>query len=179
MPVVGLHIDVQHAGESGGEAVLERLSVAFERTGEELRDFSTHVWPKLTPVFEAEERRQFDAQGGGPRGEWAPLTDAYARRKELLYPGNPILVASGALKAALTESSSPLATRAYSGQQFEFGTSGLEYASYHQVGTERMVARPPFDFSDDFERDVTEAALEAAREAMASSGLDELVEVVP
>lgn len=174
--IAGINIQYLVAGVDQGPAVLERISTAFERAGDELRDFSKNVFPKLTPVFEAEERRQFDAQGGGPRGGWAALSPGYAKWKEENYPGKSILRRTDALYEALTESSSVFAERVMSGDQFNFGTRGLEYASFHQLGTGSMVDRPPFDFSDDFERDLVEAALEGAREAVAASGLNEWVE---
>jgi len=179
MSIVGLEISYQVNGAEEGEAVLERIRVAFERTGDELAQFDKHVFPKLTPVFEAEMAKQFDAQGDGPRGQWEPLSPAYADWKERAFPGNPILVLSGKMREGLTSSASPYAARAFSSDTFSFGTQGVEYASFHQLGTPKMPDRPPFDFSADFERDLAEASLEGAREAVAAAGLDEFVEVVP
>lgn len=177
--IAGLAITYQVAGVDQGPAVLERISAAFERTGDELADFSKHVFPRLTPLFEAESRRQFDAQGGGPRGGWAALSPGYARWKEEHYPGKTILRRTDALYQALTESSSVFAERVMSGEQFDFGTRGVEYASFHQLGTGSMVDRPPFDFSPDFEADLAREALEAAREAVQAAGLDEFAELRP
>ncbi len=177
--IAGLHIEYQVAGVDTDEAVLERISTAFERTGDELKDFGKHVFPKLTPVFEAEERRQFDAQGGGPRGSWAALSPTYAKWKEANYPGKPINRRSDALYEALTESTSVFAARVVSGQDFDFGTHGLDYASWIQLGTGSMIDRPPFDFSSDLERDLVDAALEGVREAIHETGLDEFVTEAP
>lgn len=175
MSVSGLDISfLVNGGEAGPE--LRRITVAFERAGDEIADFSKHLFPKLAPIFEAEEARQFDAQGGGPGGAWAPLSPSYAAWKDRAFPGNPILVRSGALREALCSSSSPFAQRAISGDEFEYGTTGLEYASFHQLGTERMPARAEFDFSSDFERDINAAALAAVREAVQASGLAEFVD---
>lgn len=171
--IAGLAIEFSVAGDTGGPAVMEKLSVAFERAGDELKDFGKHIFPKLNPVFEAEERRQFDAQGGGPRGGWAALSPAYARWKEQNFPGQGILRRTDALYEALTESSSIFAERTQRGDTFEFGTRGVPYASYHQVGTDGMPPRPPFDFSEDFESDIARAALQGAREAVAAGGLGE------
>lgn len=174
MSVVGIHIEYQVAGVDAGEAVLERISAAFERAGDEMKDFSKHVFPKLIPVFEAEERRQFDAEGGGPRGGWAALSPAYAAWKQQNYPGKTILRRTDALYEALTSSSSVFAERVMGGEEFNFGTRGVEYASVHQVGEN---ARPPFDFSSDFENDISRAALEGVREAVKEAGLDEFVDM--
>lgn len=174
--IAGLHIEWSVAGAVPGEQVLERITTAFERAGDEMQDFSKHVFPKLTPIFEAESARQFDAQGGGPRGGWAALSPSYALAKEQTYPGKTILRRTDALYEALTSSSSVFAERVMTGEQFNFGTRGVDYASYHQVGTSTMVDRPEFDFSPDFERDVQEATLEGVREAVKDSGLAEFVE---
>ena len=102
-----------------------------------------HVFPLLPPVFEAAEQRQFDAEGTGPvAGSWAPLSSMYAEWKAQKFPGQPILVATGALRDALTKSSSPLAARDWSSSTFQFGTADVEYASHHQLGTEKMPLFP-------------------------------------
>lgn len=166
-------------GGDAGENVLERMAVAFERTGDELEDFGSSIFPKLTPLFEAEMAKQFDSEGSGSTGSWAQLSPAYEAWKSQNFPGNPILQLTGNMMAGLTQSSSPFATRAFDRDTFEFGTSGVEYASFHQLGTATMPSRPPFDFSDDFERDLSAAALDAAREVIDSTGLGEFVEVAP
>jgi phage gpG-like protein len=172
--VKGLDIQYAYAGETG-EAVMDKLSVAFERAGDNIRDFGRYVFPKLSPVFEAAEERQFAAEGAGPnRGKWAPLTAKYAEWKGQHYPGNPILVASGRMREALTQSSSPFARRVTSGDTFDFGTEGVPYASFHQLGTSRMVDRALFDFGSDFESDLREAALDGVREAVADAGAPEV-----
>ena len=170
MSVLGLDIQYSYAGESG-EAVMDKLSVAFERAGENIANFGRYLFPRLGPVFEAAEERQFAAEGQGPnRGHWAPLTDAYAAWKAQVAPGNPILELSGRMREALTSSSSPFARRVTSGDTFDFGTQDVPYASFHQLGTSRMVDRPLFDFGPDFERELQEAALEGVREAVADAG---------
>lgn len=174
--IAGLEISYQVNGADTDGAVLERIAVAFERAGSELADFARNIWPKLTPVFEAEMSRQFDSEGGGPSGAWDPLSSAYARWKEAHYPGKTILRRTDAMFQGLTQSSSPFATRVFGGDNYNFGTLNVPYASHHQVGPH---TRPPFDFSEDFESDLARAALEGAREAVASAGLDEFVEVVP
>lgn len=175
MSVSGLSVEILVNGREAGPE-LRRITVAFERAGDEIADFGKHVFSKLGPVFEAEEARQFDAEGGGPSGGWAALSPAYAAWKEKRYPGKPILEASGALRAALTQSSSPFAERSYSGDTFEFGTHGVPYATAHQFGTAALVARPPIDLSSDFERDLQDVTLEAVRESVKESGLAEFVE---
>lgn len=165
MTAVALTLEYQLGNESG-EAVLERLAVAFERAGAETADFGKHIFPELVPVLEDATAKQFDAEGRGSTGPWQQLTEAYAAWKEGRYPGQPILVASGDLRDALTVDGSAHALRDYSASQFNYGTEGLEYASFHQLGTSRMPARPPFDFGPDFERELAAAAARGVREAV-------------
>ena len=136
------------------------FTTALERAGAELADVAKHILPKLLPVLEVETGKQFDAEGAGPiAGSWAPLSVSYAKWKEAHYPGKPLLVRTGALKAALTGPGAG-ARRDISGDSLTFGTTGIPYASFHQTGTGKMPARPEFDFGPDFD-----AAMQAATEA--------------
>jgi phage gpG-like protein len=176
MTVYGLQVEVS-VGTDSGEGALQRLAVAFERAGAEVQDFGKWVFPKLAPVFEEAIDEQFAARGAGPMsGAWAPLTKDYAEWKSGRYPGMPLLELTGELRAALTTSSAPSSYRQWGANEFSFGTMGLEYASYHQVGTGRMPARPPFDFGPTFEQGLQHAAMSGLREAIkaGSSGALEL-----
>jgi phage gpG-like protein len=166
-------IDVRYAiNGAEDQTIMEKLSVGFERAGAGVKDFQKYIWPKLIPVFEEEEKRQFAAEGHGPhRGHWQELTEQYEEWKSRTHPGLPILELSGKLKEALTESASPFAKRETTSDTFDFGTQGVEYASFHQLGTRFMSDRPPFDFGGQFERELQQAALEGVREAIADSGL--------
>lgn len=162
-----------------GDDTLDRLSVALERAGNELAEFGKYVFPRMVPVFEGEMEKQFDAQGAGESGGWAPLSEQYARWKEQNYPGQPILQREGRLHEALTQSGSPFARRVFGSDTFDFGTLGVEYASYHQLGTARMPARRLFDFGSDFERLLLQEGEAAAREAIAAVGADEFLSEGP
>jgi phage gpG-like protein len=170
---VAITVEYQ-VGTQSGEQQFERMAVAFERAGAEAADFGKHVFPKLVPVMEAGAKRQFDAEGAGPvAGPWAQLSAAYAAWKAGEYPGQPLLVATGALRDALTVDGGTHALRDYSSAQFNYGTQGLEYASFHQTGTSNMPARPPFDFGPDFERELARAAAAGVRDAVREATLDE------
>lgn len=178
MSVLGLELQWLVNGVATDDTVMERISVAFERAGEEVRDFEKHLWPKVTAALETDVRRQFAEQGGGPRGSWEQLSPQYAAWKNQNYPGQAILRRTDAMYLALTDSSHPNARRAAAGADtFEFGTIGLEYPSFHQLGTVHMTDRPPFDFGSDFRRDLQQAVGEAVREAVAAAKLDEFAEV--
>ena len=76
MSVLGLSVEYRVGMESGPD-VLQRLGVAFERAGAETADLGRHVFPLLSPIFEAAEGRQFAAQGTGPvSGAWAARAEA-------------------------------------------------------------------------------------------------------
>jgi phage gpG-like protein len=162
-------------GGGPSEPTLHRFVTAVERAGAELADVGKHILPKLLPVLEVETGKQFDAQGAGPQaGSWAPLSTSYAKWKAAHYPGQPTLVRTGALRAALTGPGSN-ARRDVSGDSLEFGTTGLPYASFHQTGTGRMPARPEFDFGPDFEAAMAAAVAEGTREAV-RAGSDGLLD---
>lgn len=178
MSVVGLTVELVVGTESGDAT--QRISAAFERAGDEVRDLMKYAGPRLVPVFEDAETRQFAAEGDGPyAGHWAALSEAYAAWKAKKYPGKPLLVRTGELREALTSSSSPLAARDYSATQFAFGTVGLEYASFHQVGAAFMPARPPFDFDSEFENEFEAAAHLSVVDALKAARLDEFARVSP
>jgi hypothetical protein len=171
--ISGFEVQYSLNGQDG-EAHLEKLAVALERLGDGITDFSEFIWPKVVKDLEEEERRQFAAEGQGPgRGSWAPLSPAYAEQKAKDWPGKPILERTSALREALTNGSASGARRISTRDSFDFGTSGIEHASFHQVGTSNMTDRPPFDMGTEFERDVTESMKAGMREAMKRSGADE------
>lgn len=166
-------IDYQVRGMGAGPAGLQRMRFAFERLGQELKDAGRYVWPHVMTALEDFERRQFAGEGIGPnRGKWAPLTPGYAAQKEKRYPGQPILVRTGSLRAALTQSDAPFAIRRRAAGGMEFGAA-VQYGHYHQLGTVRMVDRPLFDFDERFQRKVRAAALKGVRQAASVARLDD------
>lgn len=171
MSVFGLQIQYgigEYGADGEGEVSLQRFSVALERLGEDIADFGKHVFPRVIDLFEKTIDGQFQAQGRGPVvGPWAPLSPKYAAWKEANFPGLPILQRTGELKNALTKDGNH-ALRDYSGVQLNFGTFGIEYASFHQTGTPRLSVRAMFDFDSEFEGQLTKqmqlGVIEAARE---------------
>lgn len=175
----GLQLQWSVGNVPSGQDTLERMGVAFERAGDNIVDFGKYIFPKLVPVFEAEVKGQLDAQGRGPKtGSFAALSERYERWKEANYPGKLILERTGTLREALTSSSSPFALRQISGTEFDFGTTNVPYASFHQSGTFRMPDRPPYDFTEDLEVGITRAAAAGVREAIKDAKADEFVTVV-
>lgn len=163
---VALRIEYE-VGNASGERALQTLQAALERAGDNVRDLGRYVFPKLIPVFEKAVGRQFDEEGRGPfAGKWAPLTEPYRAWKQANYPGQPTLVRTGTLREALTNSASPFAARDFSGGELVFGTRGVEYASFHQIGTSKMAGRPPFDFGTDTDREMRNAVQKGVVEAI-------------
>lgn len=170
--VLGLSIGYHVKGGAADPLALHKMSTAFERTGEQLREFGPLVFPRVITVLEGETKRQFRASGQGPnRGTWAPLTPRYALQKRRDGYGSKTLVRTGAMRAGLTEQNSGHALRAFNATSMSFGTTGVNYASFHQAGTSRMTDRPPFDFGEETEKKMRAAASAAAREAYGKTDL--------
>lgn len=160
-------------GSDKGEASVQRFAMALERAGDELKDFGRYVFPRVQSVLEEAEQAQFAARGKGPAvGAWKPLSVRYAKWKAVHYPGKPLLEASGAMKEGLTSTSSTYAARDYSASMMNFGTVGVPYASYHQIGTPFLPARSPFDFGPEFEVELSKAVRLGAIDAVRAAGLE-------
>lgn len=165
MSAIVLSVEYQVGGRA--EPTVATLRTAFERAGAEVAKVDVHVLPRLVPLLESETARQFDAQGAGPvAGSWAPLSVEYAKWKEAHYPGRPILVLTGKLRDALTNSSSPNAQRDVANGGLAFGTRAIPYASVHQTGGSKLPARPPFDFGDSFAQGMKAVAADGIRAAV-------------
>lgn len=141
-------IKIEYGVGSSSGWTPQTLAVAFERAGANLRTPMRWIGPGLQPFLERTLRSRFAAEGtGGPAaGKWGALSRRYAAWKAVHYPGRKILARSGTMRSALTNSFAPGAYRQTGPTSFGFGTDGIEYASFHQTGTRRMQARPPFDF---------------------------------
>jgi hypothetical protein len=57
-------------------------------------------WPLVVPVFIRWMAEQFETEGEWGGEHWAPLSPDYLARKMQLYPGKPILQATGDLRQA-------------------------------------------------------------------------------
>jgi phage gpG-like protein len=110
---------------------IEEYKVSLERFDLDKRDLSP-LWGSISRSFVYYMRRQFASQGGEFGSPWLPVQSArYAALKAEIYPGQPTLVASGALKRSLT--SQPLSVERPGPRSLELGTA-LPYAAIHQRG---------------------------------------------
>lgn len=144
---------------------LKEFKVGVERVGIELGNFEQHLWPKLQEELEGSMKEQFDGEGVGQAGPWASLDAKYRKWKSQHGFGDKILVRTGALRDSLTSASSASAIRRADSGSFSFGST-LHYSSYHQTGTSRMVARPPLDLPNSFEKKLKRIMAAAARDAL-------------
>ena len=106
---------------------------------------------------------------GLPVGGWSPLDAEYAGWKARRLPGRPTLIRSGELFRSLSELSDP-SVNEINKLSATFGT-GLQYAKFHQYGTEKMPKRQilfiPQSFADDFAEKLVNYIVEG-KEGLAS-----------
>lgn len=81
-------------------------------------------------------------QAEGLPEPWMPLSPKYRKWKEKHYPGKPILVRSGALKASLVNGTAEGAIYEVFPTQMILGTE-VPHAIYHQTGSMKVQNRPP------------------------------------
>lgn len=89
-----------------------------------------------------------------PRGEdmrWASLSEKYAAWKAVHYPGQPILVRTGALRQSMTTKGAEGNITAISKTSAIFGTS-IRYGIYHDSDKPRKGNLPRRNFSEPSER---------------------------
>lgn len=90
---------------------------------------------KVLPKF---IKKNFDSEGARLGAPWAPLSPDYEQAKELRYPGNQILVASGHMRLAATIPNAPGNWIQWSGNVMTYGidTSKFRggYPASHQHG---------------------------------------------
>jgi len=89
----------------------------------------------------ADVGEQFASEGAWGGSSWAPLSDKYSAWKEIHYPSMPLLVASGAMRAAMLDPASSLDV---SPQRLVYEPHS-DIAIYHQEGSSAMPARPLID----------------------------------
>jgi phage gpG-like protein len=114
------------------------LSPLFEKMGEDIRDI---------------EKEQFDAEGYG----WQELSPAYARWKEIHYPGQPILRRTNRLYESMTSKSGADNVSNVQPTFAEFGAaapSGM-YGRFHQLGTVNMPQRKVVQLTEENKRLLT------------------------
>lgn len=110
-----------------GDVQIDRT---LARVGANVED-ATEAWEQIADRFARFESRQFASEGRAGSGGWAPLSPRYAAWKAKRFPGQPIMVATGELRASLTER--PFGVEAIRPQSMAIG-SGVDYGAFHQKG---------------------------------------------
>jgi phage gpG-like protein len=129
-----------------GDTQVDRTLARIQHQVEDARP----VWADIASRFVRLEQRQFASHGAAASGGWAPLSPAYAAQKAKRYPGQPILVATGALRDSLTRR--PLGIEVLEAKAMTIG-SGVDHGKYHQNGTDRMPQRRPVEVTETTRRD--------------------------
>jgi phage gpG-like protein len=117
---------------------------------------------EIADDFLAVEQGQFATLGAAESGGWAPLNPEYAKWKTKAFPGQPLLVRTGRLRAALTTTNGD-SIRSVQPLELRLGVNdgAVPYAKFHQSGTlgsfeqrdkveglPGMPRRPPVEFSE-------------------------------
>lgn len=104
------------------------VSLAFAGLAKKVKDW-TPIWKRvLNKAIKPHVKDQFDKEGGGGHGPWAPLSPRYAVWKEAHYPGKTILRRTDAMYNDLMSTEGDIAPLSLA-----YGSS-LPYAVYHQTG---------------------------------------------
>lgn len=107
---------------------IEEYSASLRR----IRDRASNersMFRGLVARFKDSEKKIFASQGQALGRRWRALSPEYAQAKARQYPGAPILVRTGRLRASLTEK--PIVR--FRGNTMEVGTN-VPYSEYHQRG---------------------------------------------
>lgn len=136
------HLRFEVAGEV-------QLSRALARVGDDLSNMQP-AWDLIHKDFLRGEHDTFAQEGAfGGKSPWEPLSPKYKLWKESRYPGQPILVLTGKLRASLTQSGDPNHVYEATDSQVSIGTrlrtrnGRWNLGLIHQKGTRKMSSRPP------------------------------------
>lgn len=134
---------------------------------EELLNFE-RLWERFVPLMSQFEQQRFDTEGFG---EWPQLAESTVQWKDAHGYGDlGILVRTGALRDSLVD---PEQAATVEPASLVWGTD-VDYAQWHQDGTDRMPQRKVLDISIDQRRDLEIATVnyvnEAARVAFERTG---------
>lgn len=148
--------------EAFGETHVARtLQVAADRS----RDMSEPLGELMDQILDSVEA-QFDTEGAAAHGvPWQKLSDLYGAWKAEHYPGRPILVRDGAMKAAMLDR----LTAVHVGPEEAVYEPVSEIAGFHQSGADwigpawgrgevahHLPARRMVDLSEEFKHEAVD-----------------------
>lgn len=111
---------------SGEKEVIAHLEHIKEGVG----DLRKGAWTRVRQAFNRIEKRQFEGEGVGESGKWAPLTPRYAKVKQAKWGNLPINQASQRLFKSLTTRNADSVVEEKA-DELTLGTS-VPYAGYVQ-----------------------------------------------
>jgi hypothetical protein len=117
----------------------EKLRVGFTRLAEFVGDLRPFYAEAIRELELWTDEEIFPSEGASGRGAWKPRhpVSKIIRRHQGLEPDGPLLIATGRLREALTNSATGFSLRAISATGFVWGTKGLPYAAHQQFGTKQ------------------------------------------
>lgn len=128
-----------------------QIAFGLDNLLKKIEDFRP-IWPELTTTIHRIIGRHYDAEGAfSPGGIWPPLSPRYAAWKREHYPGRPILVREGRLRASLTQKGAPDSHVDGSAPMRLEVTTLTYYAIFHQTGvpSRNLPMRRPVDLLDE------------------------------
>lgn len=147
----------------------DQFDGAFAKLAHVLSDLSKPL-EKASEVFYRFEKDAFETEGASSKARrWADLTRQYARWKEKVAPGKPILELTGALRDSMTGPDATDSFRKIEPQELAIGTT-LFYAEFHQTGTPKMVARPVIALTKEQEVELIDTVKDGLREILKDAG---------
>ncbi|MDE0398887.1 MAG: hypothetical protein OXL96_13915 [Candidatus Poribacteria bacterium] len=129
---------------------VNRLHAYLNQVEDRLTDY-TRLWKDfIAPLVIGEIAEVFETEG---RGEWPPLHPLYAAEKEITHPGKTILRRDDNYIQAATSTSHPGNIARFGSREMVWGVDvgyfeavyGEPYPEQHELGTDRLPARPVFD----------------------------------
>lgn len=116
---------------------VDRVLAGYEKGLESL----VPLWELFGKEFYQQETKLFND------APWAPLSPAYAKRKQEEFGNKPLLRATDDLFKSFTQQGATGNIHQVSAMNAVFGSSDFK-AMFHQMGTIKMPARPPLGEPD-------------------------------
>lgn len=134
----------------------------FDRVFRKFQDNIIHwnpIFEDMAESFYENEKQVFNGEGSfGDLDAWKPLTEKYYSWKQRKFPGRKVLELTGKLKESLTRKGAEGNIHEITADGMKIGTNlktknGYTLGTLHQLGTKKMVARPPLKLSAMLKKD--------------------------
>lgn len=132
-----------------GDVQLSREILRVGKNASDMRPAFDQVHDLIRDV----ETRQFNSQGGAFSGGWKPLAPSTLAHKAAHGLDHRILHATGRMRKSFTNKSHKDHVYRASADEMFVG-SRVPYAPFHQLGTQRMARRRPFELNEAVRRDI-------------------------